>query len=72
MTYHLPSQPTTKLFIDGKFVESKTSEWLDIHNPVSISNGLARLKLHHFSTESMYVAGLRVQSVELLNLLHNV
>lgn len=29
------SQPTTKLFIDGKFIESKTSEWLDIHNPVS-------------------------------------
>ncbi|KAK6304435.1 hypothetical protein J4Q44_G00250210 [Coregonus suidteri] len=24
--------PTTKLFIDGKFVESNTSEWLDIHN----------------------------------------
>lgn len=30
-------QPTTKLFIDGKFVESKTSEWLDVHNPVSAS-----------------------------------
>lgn len=29
-------QPTTKLFIDGKFIESKSSEWLDIHNPVSI------------------------------------
>lgn len=29
------SQATTKLFIDGKFIESKTSEWLDIHNPVS-------------------------------------
>lgn len=28
-------QPTTKLFIDGKFVESKTTEWIDIHNPVS-------------------------------------
>lgn len=28
-------QPTTKLFIDGKFVESKSPEWLDIHNPVS-------------------------------------
>lgn len=30
-------QPTTKLFIDGKFVESSTSEWLDIHNPVSVN-----------------------------------
>lgn len=29
------SVPTTKLFIDGKFVESKTSEWLDIHNPAT-------------------------------------
>uniref|UniRef100_A0A8C8FX79 Methylmalonate-semialdehyde/malonate-semialdehyde dehydrogenase [acylating], mitochondrial n=1 Tax=Oncorhynchus tshawytscha TaxID=74940 RepID=A0A8C8FX79_ONCTS len=28
-------QPTTKLFINGKFVESKTSEWLDIHNPAT-------------------------------------
>lgn len=30
-----PWQPTTKLFIDGKFVDSETTEWLDIHNPVS-------------------------------------
>eukprot|EP00063_Salmo_salar_P025425 XP_014000260.1 PREDICTED: methylmalonate-semialdehyde dehydrogenase [acylating], mitochondrial-like isoform X1 [Salmo salar] len=29
------SVPTTKLFIDGKFVESNTSEWLDIHNPAT-------------------------------------
>ncbi|KAG5857537.1 hypothetical protein ANANG_G00020500 [Anguilla anguilla] len=29
------SLPTTKLFIDGKFVESKSSEWLDIHNPAT-------------------------------------
>ncbi|CAI5696666.1 unnamed protein product [Oreochromis niloticus] len=29
------SVPTTKLFIDGKFVESKSSEWLDIHNPAT-------------------------------------
>ncbi|XP_031684832.1 methylmalonate-semialdehyde/malonate-semialdehyde dehydrogenase [acylating], mitochondrial isoform X2 [Oncorhynchus kisutch] len=29
------SVPTTKLFINGKFVESKTSEWLDIHNPAT-------------------------------------
>ncbi|KAK6478907.1 methylmalonate-semialdehyde dehydrogenase [Huso huso] len=29
------SVPTTKLFIDGKFVESKSSEWIDIHNPAT-------------------------------------
>uniref|UniRef100_A0A7N8X2N7 Methylmalonate-semialdehyde/malonate-semialdehyde dehydrogenase [acylating], mitochondrial n=1 Tax=Mastacembelus armatus TaxID=205130 RepID=A0A7N8X2N7_9TELE len=29
------SVPTTKLFIDGKFVESSTSDWLDIHNPAT-------------------------------------
>ncbi|KAK1888717.1 Methylmalonate-semialdehyde dehydrogenase [acylating] mitochondrial [Dissostichus eleginoides] len=29
------SVPTTKLLIDGKFIESKTSEWLDIHNPAT-------------------------------------
>lgn len=28
-------QPTVKLFIDGKFVESKSDKWIDIHNPVS-------------------------------------
>uniref|UniRef100_A0AAJ7X3K2 Methylmalonate-semialdehyde/malonate-semialdehyde dehydrogenase [acylating], mitochondrial n=1 Tax=Petromyzon marinus TaxID=7757 RepID=A0AAJ7X3K2_PETMA len=27
--------PTTKLFIDGKFVDSTTSEWLDVHNPAT-------------------------------------
>ncbi|XP_064622188.1 probable methylmalonate-semialdehyde/malonate-semialdehyde dehydrogenase [acylating], mitochondrial [Lineus longissimus] len=29
------SAPTTKLFIDGKFVESQTTEWIDIHNPAT-------------------------------------
>ncbi|XP_068873960.1 methylmalonate-semialdehyde/malonate-semialdehyde dehydrogenase [acylating], mitochondrial [Aphelocoma coerulescens] len=29
------SVPTTKLFIDGKFIESKTTEWIDIHNPAT-------------------------------------
>ncbi|XP_070611105.1 methylmalonate-semialdehyde/malonate-semialdehyde dehydrogenase [acylating], mitochondrial [Erythrolamprus reginae] len=29
------SVPTTKLFIDGKFVESKTNEWLEIYNPAT-------------------------------------
>ncbi|KAL3052769.1 hypothetical protein OYC64_005320 [Pagothenia borchgrevinki] len=29
------SVPTTKLLIDGRFIESKTSEWLDIHNPAT-------------------------------------
>uniref|UniRef100_A0A8D8VVV8 Probable methylmalonate-semialdehyde/malonate-semialdehyde dehydrogenase [acylating], mitochondrial n=1 Tax=Cacopsylla melanoneura TaxID=428564 RepID=A0A8D8VVV8_9HEMI len=26
---------TTKLYIDGKFVESKTSDWIDLHNPAT-------------------------------------
>ena len=30
-------QPTTKLFLDGKFVESTTNEWIDVHNPVSFN-----------------------------------
>lgn len=29
------STPTTKLFIDGQFVESETSNWIDIHNPAT-------------------------------------
>ncbi|XP_041122205.1 methylmalonate-semialdehyde dehydrogenase [acylating], mitochondrial-like [Polyodon spathula] len=35
MCYSSSSVPTTKLFIDGKFVESKSSEWIDIHNPAT-------------------------------------
>lgn len=27
--------PTTKLFIQGEFVESKTDNWLDVHNPAT-------------------------------------
>lgn len=27
--------PTTKMFVDGKFVESKTSEWIDVHDPAT-------------------------------------
>ncbi|KAF6022856.1 ALDH6A1 [Bugula neritina] len=33
--YHLRSVSTTKLFLDGKFVESKTDEWIDLHNPAT-------------------------------------
>lgn len=29
------SAPTTKLFIDGKFVESKSNKWIDVHNPAT-------------------------------------
>lgn len=28
-------EPTVKLFIDGKFVESKSDKWIDIHNPAT-------------------------------------
>ncbi|KAJ1948081.1 hypothetical protein FBU59_001757 [Linderina macrospora] len=27
--------PTTKLFINGEFVESQTTEWIDVHNPAT-------------------------------------
>lgn len=27
--------PTTKLFLDGQFVESKTTDWIDIHDPAT-------------------------------------
>lgn len=26
---------TTKLYIDGKFVESKATDWIDLHNPAT-------------------------------------
>ncbi|XP_013388898.2 probable methylmalonate-semialdehyde dehydrogenase [acylating], mitochondrial isoform X1 [Lingula anatina] len=33
--YASGSVPTTKLFINGQFVESKTSDWIDLHNPAT-------------------------------------
>ncbi|KAJ9584549.1 hypothetical protein L9F63_021107, partial [Diploptera punctata] len=27
--------PNTKMFINGKFVESKTNDWIDLHNPAT-------------------------------------
>lgn len=27
-------QPTVPLFINGQFVESKTTEWIDLYDPV--------------------------------------
>jgi malonate-semialdehyde dehydrogenase (acetylating)/methylmalonate-semialdehyde dehydrogenase len=27
--------PTTKLFIDGKFVDSQTTNWVDLHDPAT-------------------------------------
>lgn len=29
------SASTTKLFINGEFRDSKSNDWIDIHNPVS-------------------------------------
>lgn len=29
------SAPTTKLFIDGQYVDSKTSKWIDLYNPAT-------------------------------------
>lgn len=33
--YSSTSAPTTKLFIDGKFVESQATEWIDLHDPAT-------------------------------------
>jgi len=29
------NEPTTKLFINNEFVESKSNEWIDVHNPAT-------------------------------------
>lgn len=29
------SAPTTKMFVDGKFVESKTNDWIPLHDPAT-------------------------------------
>ncbi|KAL9696461.1 hypothetical protein quinque_016040 [Culex quinquefasciatus] len=34
-SYSTASVPTTKMFIDGKFVDSKTTEWIDLHDPAT-------------------------------------
>ncbi|PSN40132.1 putative methylmalonate-semialdehyde dehydrogenase [acylating] [Blattella germanica] len=31
----MSAAPTTKLFINGKFVESQTKDWIDLHNPAT-------------------------------------
>ncbi|XP_060573404.1 probable methylmalonate-semialdehyde dehydrogenase [acylating], mitochondrial isoform X1 [Ruditapes philippinarum] len=33
--YSSSAPATTKLFIDGKFIESKTNKWIDLHNPAT-------------------------------------
>ncbi|XP_059160310.1 methylmalonate-semialdehyde dehydrogenase [acylating], mitochondrial-like [Physella acuta] len=34
-SYASSSVPTTKLFINNEFVESKTKKWVDVHNPAT-------------------------------------
>lgn len=29
------SAPTTKLYINGKFIESQTTQFIDVHNPAT-------------------------------------
>lgn len=33
----VPMQEKVPLFIDGKFVQSKTDKWIDLRNPVRAS-----------------------------------
>ncbi|XP_040268264.1 methylmalonate-semialdehyde dehydrogenase [acylating], mitochondrial [Bufo bufo] len=35
VNYSSASLPQTKLFINGQFVDSETSDWIDIHNPAT-------------------------------------
>lgn len=34
-SYSSSTAPTTKMFIDGKFVESKATEWIDLPDPAT-------------------------------------
>lgn len=34
-SYSSTTAPTTKLFVDGKLVESKATEWIDLHDPAT-------------------------------------
>jgi hypothetical protein len=42
-------QSTVKLLIDGQFVESKTSEWVDVKNPATQARKPARSLREHLS-----------------------
>jgi malonate-semialdehyde dehydrogenase (acetylating)/methylmalonate-semialdehyde dehydrogenase len=33
--FYASSAPTTKLFLNGEFVESKTTDWIDLHDPAT-------------------------------------
>lgn len=33
--YSSTTAPTTKLFLDGKLVESQATEWIDLHDPAT-------------------------------------
>lgn len=44
--------PTTKLFINGKFVESKTKDWIDVHNPAT--NEVRRLLTGEFVKKAVF------------------
>ncbi|GFS04227.1 methylmalonate semialdehyde dehydrogenase [acylating] [Elysia marginata] len=33
--FYAASAPTTKMFINNEFVESKTNKWIDLHNPAT-------------------------------------
>ena len=38
---------TTKLFINGQFVESKTKNWIDLYNPVCIKLSAISFRMCH-------------------------
>jgi hypothetical protein len=67
--------PTTKLFINGKFVESKTKDWIDVHNPATnevwklLTGNLWRKLLRH-KKEVPWIDHLHIAEDVLLLLQH--
>lgn len=45
-------QPKVKLLINGKFVDSQTSEWIDLRNPVRINIELAFVQIPYSALQA--------------------
>ena len=43
------------MFLDGQFVDSKTTKWIDLHNPVSYSLIISPAIIAHHCYENLAV-----------------